>query len=61
MNSWRDKEPTQKQLDLIEEMEEYSDFPLPPFIGKTRGEAHDWIKSNWELAHESSWAMEHGY
>ncbi len=61
MINWRDKEPTQKQLDLIEEMEEFSDFPLPSFKGTTRGEAHDWIQKNWALAHESAWAIEHGY
>ena len=61
MNSWRDKKPTAKQLELIEEMEEYSDFPLPPFTGKTRGEAYTWIQKNWKLAHESSWAIENGY
>jgi hypothetical protein len=61
MISWRDKKPTQKQLDLIAEMEEFSDFPLPAFKGTTRGEAYDWIQKNWDLAHESSWAIEHGY
>lgn len=61
MISWRDKEPTEKQLSLIEEMEEYSDFPLPPFKGRTRGEAYDWIQKNWKAAHESSWAIENGY
>lgn len=61
MNSWRDKEPTQKQLDLIRDMEEFSEYPLPKFVGKTRGEAYDWIQEYGKLAHESSWAIEHGY
>ncbi len=61
MQNWRSKEPTEKQLNLIEEMQEFSDFPLPPFNGKTRGEAHDWIEKNWKAAHESSWAIENGY
>jgi hypothetical protein len=59
--NWRDKEPTVKQLRLIEEMQEFSDFPLLDFKGTTRGEAHDWIQQNWKAAHESSWAIEHGY
>lgn len=61
MFSWRDGKPTLKQLNLIEEMQEYSDFPLPSFNGTTRGEAHDWIQKNWKAAHESSWAIENGY
>ena len=61
MSNWRDKKPTTKQLELIAEMEEFSDFPLPPFTGKTRGEAFNWIHENWKQAHESSWAIEHGY
>jgi hypothetical protein len=48
-------------LNLIEEMQEYSDFPLPSFKGTTRGEAHEWIQRNWKAAHESSWAIENGY
>ena len=59
--SWRDKEPSEKQLNLIAEMQEFSEYPLPDFKGTTRGEAHDWIESNWKLAHESIWAIEHGY
>ena len=64
MLSWRDKKPTQKQLDLIAEMQEFSEYHLPIFDGKTRGEAHDWIEnnylfmSNWKLVHES---IEHDY
>ena len=61
MNSWRDKKPTEKQLELIRDMEEFSEYPLPKFVGKTRGEAHDWIQGYGKLAHESSWAIEHGY
>lgn len=58
---WRDKEPTQKQLDLIAEMREFSEYPLPLFTGSTRGDAYDYIQKYGELSHESTWAIEHGY
>lgn len=61
MISWRDKEPTQKQLDLIAEMQEFSEYPLPSFTGSTRGDASDYIQKYGELAHESAWAITHGY
>lgn len=51
--SWRTLSPTQKQLELIAEMQEFSDYPLPKFEGKTRGEASDYIDKWGKLAHES--------
>ena len=59
--SWRDKEPTQKQLNYIAEMREFSEYSFPEFYGKTRGEASDYINKYQKLAHESAWAIEHGY
>jgi len=61
MTNWRDKEPTEKQLQFIANMEEFSEYPLEHFTGKTRGEACDWITRYKDLAFESSWAIEHGY
>ena len=50
--SWRNEPATKKQLALIMEMNEFSDFPLPAFTGKTKGEAADWIDANMKKAHE---------
>jgi len=61
MSNWRDKEPTEKQLKLIAEIREFSEYSPPPFDGTTRGEACDWIQKHLKLAHESLWAIEHGY
>lgn len=52
MRNWRDDPVTEKQLAYIQEMHEFSDFPLPVFHGKTKGEASDYIDNNWKLAHE---------
>ena len=59
--NWRDDPATQKQLDYINEMHEFSEYPLPKFEGKTKGEASDYINKWFKLAHESAWAIEHGY
>ena len=59
--SWGNEKPTEKQLELLAEMNEFSEFSLPPFTGKTKGEASDWIDQNMKQAHESSWDIEHGY
>jgi len=50
--SWRDLPPTQKQLDYIVEMNEFSEWILPTFKGKTRGEASDYIDKWIKVAHE---------
>lgn len=39
-SSWRDLPPTEKQLQLIEELKDQSPYE---FEGKTRGEASDYI------------------
>ena len=41
--SWRDDPVTEKQLEMIKNMHEFSDWPLPKFTGKTKGEAADYI------------------
>lgn len=50
--TWRDDPVTEKQRKLIFELCEFSEFPLPPFTGKTKGEASDWIDANIKKAHE---------
>ena len=59
--NWRDKDVTEKQKQYILEMNEFSEYPLPAFKGTTRGEASDYIDKWSKLAHESCWAIEHGY
>lgn len=52
MSNWRDDPATSKQIAYIQEMQEFSEYPLPPFNGKTKGEASDYIDEHWKLAHE---------
>lgn len=52
MRNWRSEAATPKQIAYIQEMQEFSDFPLPNFIGKTKGEASDYIDKWHKLAHE---------
>lgn len=59
--SWRNKGVTEKQKQYILEMNEFSEYQLPVFDGATRGEASDYIDKWSKLAHESRWAIEHGY
>lgn len=61
MENWRELEPTDKQIDLIRNMER---FVSPPFRGSTRGEACDWIekhKAAIELVYSNEWALKNGY
>ena len=51
--NWRDEPVTEKQRRLIAEMQEFSEFPLPAFNGRTKGEASDWIDQNMRKAHET--------
>ena len=50
MSNWRNDPITQKQMDLIMEMQETAGMngaiELPAFKGKTKGEACDWISKN---------------
>lgn len=50
---WRLQPATEKQLQLIAEMQEFSEFPLPIFDGQTKGEASDYIDKWAKLAHET--------
>jgi len=52
MLEWRKDPVTDKQLAYISEMQEYSDFPIPAFIGTTKGEASDFINRWSKVAHE---------
>ena len=61
MKNWRDEEATKNQIDYIAEMQEFSDYPLPKFAGKTKGEAHDYIKKWSKLAHENVNSPMFGY
>lgn len=46
MGEWRSEPITEKQKNLIHEMNECSEFPMPKFNGKTKGEASDYINAN---------------
>lgn len=59
--SWRDKLPTEKQIRLIRDIEEFAERNVPHFDGTTRGDASDWIAKYGDMAHESDWAISHGY
>lgn len=61
VENWRSKDVTEKQKQYILEMNEFSEYQLPTFDGITRGEASDYIDKWSKLAHESRWAIEHGY
>ena len=52
MSSWRNDPLTEKQKECITYMLEFSDYPIPRFTGKTKGEASDYIDKYGELAHE---------
>lgn len=51
--SWRDDPITDKQLELIRNMDDFSEWPLPPFTGTTKGEASDYIDKWIGKAHET--------
>ena len=61
MENWRELEPTEKQMNLIRDIDRF----LPnSFSGSTRGDASDYINKNKgaiELAYSSEWALTHGY
>lgn len=59
--SWRDKEPTKKQLEEIAYIQEFSAYNPPLFTGKTRGEASDYIDKYGRLAHEDVNGKTFGY
>jgi len=53
MADWRNDPVTEKQLAYIQEMQGFSDFPIPRFTGTTKGEASDYI-DRWSMrVHEA--------
>lgn len=44
--------PTEKQLAYIREMQEFSEYPLPTFDGKTKREASEYITKYSGIAHQ---------
>lgn len=54
MTDWRSDPATEKQKAYIEEMQEFSDFPIPSFTGSTKGEASDYIERWSKTAHEAA-------
>lgn len=61
VTDWRNDPVTDKQKRLIAEMNEFSEFPLPPFTGKTKGEASDYISANLSKSHEKFDLYEDNY
>ena len=53
--------PTQKQLDYIADMQEFSSYSLPKFTGTTKKEANEYIDKWRELAHEDTSSPMFGY
>ncbi len=51
--TWRDDPVTEKQLEMIDNMHDFSEYPLPPFTGKTKGDASDYIATWLAKSHES--------
>lgn len=54
--SWRDDPMTDKQRDFIHRMYEdagINDSYVPPFTGKTKGEAYDYIHNYFRAVHYS--------
>ena len=60
MADWRTDPATKKQLAYIQEMQEFSDFPIPQFTGSTKGEASDYIDRWSKTAHEAFDFQGHG-
>ena len=60
MDDWRSTPATEKQLAYIQEMKEFSDFPIPQFTGSTKGEASDYIDRWSKTAHEAFDFQGHG-
>ena len=48
---WRSEPATLKQLAYIDEMREFSEYALPRFTGKTKGQAAAYINKYTKLAH----------
>ena len=50
---WREENATEKQLKMISDMNDFSEYQLPKFTGTTKGEASDYINRYIGLSHES--------
>lgn len=61
IRNWRDEPITEKQLQYIYDIQEFSIIDLPYFNGTTKGEACDYIEKYREFACMNPWAIEHGY
>lgn len=57
MSEWRKDSVTEKQLSMIQSMQETASIngaiPLPEFHGKTKGEACDYIQENIHKQYDS--------
>lgn len=51
--TWRNDPITEKQQQLIDDMQEFSEYPLPKFSGTTKGEACDYIDKWIGKSHET--------
>ena len=58
---WRDDPITEKQMEYIQDMMEFTAYPIPNFTGKTKGEAADYIDKYGKLAHEDVNGKAFGY
>lgn len=56
-----DKPITEKQMQYIRDMQEFSAYPLPSFTGTTREEASEYIDKWKKLAHEDVNSPMFGY
>lgn len=63
MKTIYDSPATESQARCIIEMQEFSEYDLPDIDLKhaTQKECAEYINKYWDLAHESAWAIEHGY
>ena len=59
--NWRNDPITEKQMELIKDMIEFSAYPVPMFKGTTKGEASDFIDKYGKLAHEDVNSHTFGY
>lgn len=59
--TWRDKEPTEYQLEYIEAILEFCEYQVPAFTGTTRGEASDYIAKYGKIAQEDVNSPTFGY
>lgn len=53
--------PTEKQLAYIQEIQEYSYYPIPAFQGTTKKEASEYIDKYSKFTRENIWAIINGY